>query len=305
MTVAFLCAGQGAQNRDMLRVVAGHPAARPVLDAAGAALGCDLVRFVAEAPEAALFANRAGQVLTVAAAVAWWTALGSEPPAIVAGYSVGQVAALACAGVIAPQAAPAIAAARAECMDRAAPPGAGLAAVTGLAHADVAALARAHGLAVAIDNGPGSVVLGGAGDALEAALAAARARGAARAVRLPVAVPSHTPLLAAATPAFRRVLEDAKLRAPDPAIHLIDGLAGDRVWTIADAVAAASDALSTTIHWASCQEVCMEAGATRLLEIGPGRALARMAAEREETIPVRAAADFQTIEGVRAWLRGD
>lgn len=304
MTTAFLCAGQGEQGRQMLRGLSDDPRARLVLDAAGRVLGCDLPRFVAEAPEPALFANRAGQVLTVAVATGWWAAVAPGTPAIVAGYSVGQIAALACAGVIPLEAAPVVAARRAEAMDRAAPPGAGLAAVVGLARPAVEALVRAHEVAIAIDNGPDSVVLGGAGDALEAAVAAARDRGATRAVRLPVAVPSHTALLSAAATDFRRVLGAAGPRAPGPAIHLVDGRTGDRAWTAADAVAAAVDAVSTTIDWASCLEACREAGATRILEIGPGRALARMASARDPAIPVRAAADFQTVDGVRAWLRG-
>ena len=302
--VAILCSGQGGQHRDMFRLVGTVPAAASVFEAAAPLLGgIDPRRFVQEAEEAALFANHAGQVLCCAQALAAWAMLeGSRPSGIVlAGYSVGELAAWGCAGLLDPAQTLRLAAARAAAMDRAAPAGAGLAAIVGLRRDALDPLLRTHDLAVAIVNGDDSFVIGGAGEALDACLVEARRQGAAKAGRLRVAIPSHTPLLEPAAAAFATVLDRETLHAQGAAIRLLRGIDAETVRDPRAGLRKLALQVAQTIDWAACLQACREAGATRFLELGPGSALARMAAT-DPSAASRAVEQFGTADGVRAWL---
>ena len=303
--VAILCSGQGGQHRDMFRLVGAAPAAAPVFEAAAAFLGgIDPRRFVQEAEEAALFANRAGQVLCCTQALAAWAMLeGGRPSAIVlAGYSVGELAAWGCAGLLDPAQTLRLTAERAAAMDRAAPAGAGLAAIVGLRRDALDPLLRTHDLAIAIVNGADSFVVGGAGEALDACLVEAGRRGATKAGRLRVAIPSHTSLLEPAAVEFGAALERQTLHAQGAGIRLLSGIDADTVRDPRAGLRKLALQVARTIEWDMCLQACREAGATRFLELGPGAVLARMAAV-DPSFAARAIEQFSTADGVRAWLK--
>ena len=302
---AILCSGQGGQHRDMFRLVGDVPEAALVFEAATHLLdGIDPRRFVREAAEAALFANHTGQVLCCTQALAAWAMLGDGRPdrVVLAGYSVGELAAWGCAGWFDPAQTLHLAAERASAMDRAAPDDAGLAAIVGLRRDAIDALLEAHAVEVAIVNGADSFVVGGPGEALEACLAAARQQGATRAGRLRVAVPAHTCLLAGADSAFEAVLVRQTLRAPGTGVRLLSGIDAETVRDPRAGLRKLARQVTTTIDWAACLEACREAGATRFLELGPGGALARMAAG-DAPAAARALEQFRTADGVRAWAK--
>ncbi len=302
---AILCSGQGGQHRDMFRLVGDVPEAAPVFEAAGRLLdGIDPRRFVQEAAEAALFANRAGQVLCCTQALAAWAMLGDGRPdrVVLAGYSVGELTAWGCAGWFDPAQTLHLAAERAAAMDRATRPGAALAAIVGLRREALEALLRAHAVEVAIVNGTDSFVVGGPGEALEACLAAARQQGATRAGRLRVAVPAHTSLLAGADTAFEAVLVRQTLRAQAAGVRLLSGIDAETMRDPHAGLRKLALQVTTTIDWAACLEACREAGATQFLELGPGGALARMAAG-DAPASARALEQFHTADGVRAWAK--
>ena len=302
--LAILCSGQGRQGRGMFDLVADAPEARCVFEAAAAALGGRDPRDVAaQDGEDALHVNATAQVLCCAQALAVWAVLKPrlESPLVVAGYSVGEVAAWGVAGALQPAAVFDIVARRAALMDEATDAPSGLLAVRGLSAAALDALCREAGVHVAIRNAPDRVVVGGRRDALERAGTAAEARGAS-VTPIPVNVPSHTPLLRGASERFGAVLCDLEdVRMPD--IRLLSGIDGAAVFDVRDGLDKLGKQVARTIDWAACMEACRSDGATRALELGPGDALARMMGDVLGERDSRSVAEFRTLDGVLRWAR--
>lgn len=304
MTLAVLLSGQGGQHPGMFDLTADLPEAQGVFAAAAPLLGQDprdLVRSGAD-----LHANRTGQILCCVAGLAAWTLVRRAQPArlVVVGYSIGDLAAFGCAGLFAPETVLQLAAARAEAMDAAVGPGYGLAGLRGLPAARAFAMAEAQGCHPAIRNAADSVVVGGAVASLDALCAEALAAGAARAVRLPVHIPSHTPLLAPAAEAFRERLGAAPLATPPrPAPRLLSGLDGAAVFRPEAGLPKLAAQVAQTLDWAACLEGVGEFGATRVIELGPGHALATMARTALPEAQVHALEDFRRTDGVVQWIR--
>lgn len=305
MTLAILLSGQGGQHPGMFDLTADRPEAQAIFAAAMQLLGGRDPRDVARTGGDELHANRTGQILCCVAALAAWSALGSARPAraIVAGYSIGDLAAWGVAGRFEPDVVLTLAARRAEAMDAATGQEFGLAGIRGLRLEVLDTLAARHGCHLAIRNAPDSGVVGGRRDALDALCSEASGSGAQRAVILPVQTPSHTPLLSAATDAFRDILAAAKqVRPPPGAPRLISGLDGGAVFRVEEGLEKLAVQISRTIDWAACLEACGEYGADRVLELGPGHALATMARLAVPEARVHALEEFRSISGVIDWL---
>ncbi len=305
MTLALLCSGQGHQHPDMFALTADAPAAAPVFAAATRALdGRDARRLVRE-PGVDLHTNALGQVLCCTQALAAHAALRPAfgDDLVVAGYSVGELAAWGCAGLIDPDAAIALARERAAVMDAASGPDDGLAYVKGLPRARVDALCETRGVTVAIINPDDTFVLGGGRRALVAACEAATQAGAARTGVLKVVVASHTPALRRASEAFADALARRTVEGGlEPGVRLLSGVDGTTVGDVSVGRAKLARQISHTIDWAACLQACREAGATTALELGPGNALAGMVMSALPDVRARALDDFRTLDGVRAWL---
>ena len=303
--LAILCSGQGGQNPAMFDLVADCPEAEPVFAAAAGVLGRDPRQFVRQAAPAELFSDRGGQILCCVQALAAWQALGPARPdtAVIAGYSVGELAAWGCAGALDGPATLGLVQRRAAAMDAAAPSDGGLAAILGLRRPTLEPILARHAVDIAIVDGVDSFVVGGHRAALAAACREAAERGARRTVDLPVAVPSHTPFLSAATQQFRPVLRAASPRLPRAAYRLLAGIDGDTIFDIETGIDKLARQISTTIDWAACLESCRSAGAERALELGPGAALSHMASALFPDGRARAVEDFHTLAGLRTWLR--
>lgn len=299
MSLALLCPGQGAQHPSMFDRVRGDAAARDVLDGVSEVLGQDV--FTAARAEQR-FDNALAQPLLCAASLAHWQALRTllPTPAMVAGYSIGELATHAIAGSIAMRSCLTLAAQRATCMDTASPAGAGMQAVLGLDRARVDALCAAHAVHVAIANGHDHFILGGAHTGLQALANDARAAGAE--IRpLPVTVPSHTPLLQAAVPAFAAALTAVEWRRPQ--LPVLAGIDARPVRERMGMVHTLSAQLAQTIEWAQVMRQLFERGARVFLQLGPGTALARMSASAYPCCEVRAVEEFQHLEGAADWVR--
>jgi [acyl-carrier-protein] S-malonyltransferase len=299
MGLALLFPGQGAQHPQMLRWLDARPEARPVLDAMAARLGRDWRQRLEDAHW--LHANAVAQVLLTGVGLAAWRVLGPglPPPVAVAGYSVGELAAFAAAGVLDADTALALAAARAQAMDAsAAGQSTGLLALQG---PQALRLAReAEALSVAIRISDERVIVGAATTALNAHEARWNAAGL-RCTRLPVAIASHTPAMAAAAAAFERCLAAVELRPARMAV--VCNFTGAASRSTAVLAAALAGQIASTVLWDNCMDCLAERQIRCVLEVGPGAALSAMWRERHPEIPVRSIDEFQSAEGVLAWVQ--
>ncbi|RCW66665.1 ACP S-malonyltransferase [Pseudorhodoferax soli] len=296
MAWALVFSGQGGQHPGMLPWLAEDALTRSV----GARLGvADWRASLADADWGAR--NAHAQCLLTGLALAAWAQLAPlvPPPAAIAGYSVGELAAFSAAGVFDAATALDLAQARAVAMDRCAAQAPG--GLLGLSQCTPAVLERllADGsLAIAIRNGIDSVVLGGPPAALARAEAAARAAGA-HATPLRVAVASHTPAMQPAAAAFAERLAGLPLARPHTPLF---SNAADRVASAAQAGQALAAQIATTVRWDECMDNLHARGVDRVLEIGAGQALARLWNQRHPGVPARAADEFRSAQAIAAWL---
>ena len=292
---ALLCPGQGSQHPAMLDLALQTAAGRAALEEASAAAGLDIAKRVRAGEN--LFEPVFAQVCLVATQLATWRALAPLVPApeVVAGYSVGEVSSWSCAGTWTVAEAIGIVHHRALLMRDASPAGCAMLAVTGIDGTRLATAAGAH-VAIVVDAqhhilaGPGPA-LAGMAEALEAAGATLRP--------LPVGVPSHTPLLAAAAEGLLPFLQSRAGRAPS--MPVARGIDGRLLYSAADAPPALAEAVRRTIRWDAVQRELREFGVHAALELPPGSALARMISAANG-VAARAVADFRSAEGVAAWV---
>ena len=298
MSFAIVFSGQGTQHPDMLPWLAEDDLVRETC----AVLAVTDWRARMQDRAWAL-ANANAQVLLTGLGLAAWQQLATALPlpACVAGYSVGELAAFSAAGVFDARQALQLARERARAMDGCSReiPG-GLLAVTGLPMAAIEALCSEAGVALAIRNGPDSVVLGGPEAGLERTAHIATSRGA-RTTRLGVGIASHTPWMHGAAEAFAQTLANAAMQRPLPQVALFSN-AADRVRDAAQAGHALAAQIETTVRWDDCMENIHARAPRCVLEIGPGRALARMWAQRYPDTPARSCDDFRSVSAVVDWI---
>jgi [acyl-carrier-protein] S-malonyltransferase len=306
MTLAILCSGQGRQHRDMFALTGDAPEVAHLFAHATTLLGGrDPRDFVRGEPDEALHRNRAGQILCTLQPLAAACALGDAVPrgVIIAGYSVGEVAAWGVGGLFDAIATLDLVARRAEAMDAATRAGDGLIFVRGLSREEIGDLCERHGAAIAIVNPGDAFVIGGGREALSRIAADAQAMHAARVVALPVEVASHTKRLAGASAVFRETLRMAPAVFPSSTgARILSGIDAAPVVSLESGLDKLAAQISHTVQWADCLQACVEAGATGFLELGPGHALSGMAAEIAPGVPARSLDDFRSLQGVRAWV---
>ena len=306
MTLAILCSGQGPQHPAMFALT-GHTQEAAELFAHAATLldGRDPRAMVQTEAPSTLHRNREGQILCALQTLAAAAMLRAAWPRrlVIAGYSVGEVAAWGVAGLVDPRTTLDLVARRAEAMDASSAPGDGLLFVRGLSRPNVDDLCLRHDAAIAIVNPGDAYVLAGGGDALGALAEDAKGQGATRVVRVAVDVASHSARLAAASVAFRKALDEAPMRSgPDAGVRLLSGIDGSPVLDVGAASDKLAAQISQTVQWSACLDGCLEAGASQVLELGPGRTLADMVAGVWPNVPAHSLEDFRTPEGARAWL---
>jgi [acyl-carrier-protein] S-malonyltransferase len=298
MSLALLFPGQGSQHPQMLPWLHDQPEALPVLEALARQLGGPWRDRLVDA--AWLHANAVAQPLLTGTSIAAWRVLAPRlpPPAVVAGYSVGELAAFAVAGVFDAATALDLAAARAQAMDEsAAGQDAGLLAVQG---PGALALARSSALAVAIRISAEFVLVGGYAQALESQAERWREQGL-RCTRLPIAIASHTPAMAAAAAAFARRLAATDMKPAHAAVVCnFTGAASRSQYALRTALAGQ---IASTVRWDDCMDCIAERGVRCVLEVGPGAALAAMWRERHPGIPARSVDEFQSPDGVALWVQ--
>ena len=306
MSRAFVFPGQGAQALGMGRDLAdAYPASRAVFEEVDDALGERLSAVIWGEDEDALRLTRNAQPALMAMSMAAMRALEAEgvdvtAAAFVAGHSLGEYSALAAARSLALGDAARLLRLRGEAMQRAVPVGEGaMAAILGVdldaARRIAGEAARAQVLEAANDNDPGQVVLSGAREAVERAVAAAPGLGARRAVMLPVSAPFHCALMAPAAAAMAEALAGVEI-AP-PAVPLVANVSA-RAEGDPDAIRALLvEQVTGLVRWREGVAWMASQGVATLWEIGAGRALSGMARRIDRSLSARPVA---TPEEVRA-----
>jgi [acyl-carrier-protein] S-malonyltransferase len=304
--IAILCSGQGYQGADMFDLLADAPEAGPVFKAAKFVLdGSDPRQLVRETSKEALHADKVGQILCCTQAMAAWAVLSAKVPRplVVAGYSVGELAAWGVAGLLDYEGVLDLAVQRAAAMDAATRQPSGLAAIRGLKRDTLGAICRTHGAFVAIVNAADQMVVGGTSEALAAVIQEAKGHGAERTTALPVAVPAHTPLLAVASDRFRQELTKARLPAEMPSgVRLLSGIDGATVFNVHAGADKLARQIKQSVDWASCMESSRAAGVTKVVELGPGNVLARLMHEFMPDGDVHSLSEFHSLPGFEHWV---
>jgi [acyl-carrier-protein] S-malonyltransferase len=177
-------------------------------------------------------------------------------------------------------------------------------AIRGLKRDTLDPICAAHGAYVAIVNAEDQMVVGGTSEALAAVIHDAQSYGAERTTMLPVAVPAHTPLLAAASDRFRQALTKAQLPAEVPSgVRLLSGIDGAAVFDVRAGADKLTRQIQQTVDWAACMQSCRAAGVTKVIELGPGNALARLMHEFMPDGDVHSLSEFRSLPGFEHWVQ--
>jgi len=308
MTFALIFPGQGSQAIGMLQPFAGDKIVRETFAEASELLGRDLWELVDAGPAEDLDStvNTQPVMLTAGYAVyrAWRNAGGAEP-ALVAGHSLGEYTGLIAAGVIAFREALPLVRFRAEAMQDAVPAGTGaMAAILGLDDDAVRAACEeaAQGQVVeAVNfNAPNQVVIAGHRAAVERGAEAARARGARRAVMLPVSAPFHSSLLNPAAARLAEYLKQVALSPPRiPLLNNVDVAIVSDTEKVKDALARQA---CHPVRWVEVIRAMAAAGITHVAECGPGRVLAGLTKRIDASLYSVAITDPQSLQRTLAVL---
>ncbi len=287
MSIAFTFPGQGSQSVGMGRDLAmAFPEARRVFEEVDAALGEPLSRLIWEGPEEQLTLTANAQPALMAVSIAALRALearGSslaDSAAYVAGHSLGEYSALAATGALSLADAARLLRVRGNAMQHAVPVGQGaMAAILGLEQAEVEAVcAEAAALAtcqIANDNGGGQLVVSGAKAGVEAAARLALAKGAKRAIMLPVSAPFHSALMQPAAEAMRAALAEVAIGRPSvPVVSNVAVAPLTEPRQIADRLI---EQVTGRVRWRETIEWFAAHGVTTLVEIGAGKVLSGLA----------------------------
>jgi len=312
MSFAFVFPGQGSQSVGMLATLAAaEPVVQETFSEASAALGYDLWKLCQEGPEERLGSTEFTQPAMLAAGVATWRVWrkhGGGLPGAMAGHSLGEYSALVASGVLDFATAAALVQFRGQAMQAAVPAGQGaMAAILGIddAAVDAACKEAAQGEVVqaANFNSPGQVVIAGAATAVDRAVEILKTKGAKRAIRLPVSVPSHSALMRPAAERLAQRLADVKLNPSQVRdIYTVDVRKHGDAASIRQALV---EQLVKPVRWTETIQAIVAAGARVIVECGPGRILTPLnrRIEKNKEISMLAIEDPESLAAALAACR--
>ncbi|HSH42588.1 MAG TPA: ACP S-malonyltransferase [Arenicellales bacterium] len=310
MALAFVFPGQGSQSIGMLKALAESFAeVQETFEEASDALGYDLWSLTQNGPESELNRTEITQPAMLAAGVATWRVWrkqgGTEPQAL-AGHSLGEYAALVCAGSLGFAETAGLVAERGRLMQAAVPEGEGaMAAILGLDDATVESLcrdaARDQVVAAVNYNSPGQVVVAGNAAAVDRVLALASEAGAKRAIKLAVSAPSHCALMQSAAEKLAERLRTVEVEAPRiPVINNADVETPSDEDTIR---AALSRQLYNPVRWVETVRRMAGEGVDRVVECGPGKVLAGLNKRIDRGMAVHPVYDPETLDKALAAIQ--
>jgi [acyl-carrier-protein] S-malonyltransferase len=310
MKLAMVFPGQGSQAVGMLRAYAGLPGVAEVRREAGEALGADFLALLDEGPAEALGLTVNTQPAMVTAGYAAfraWRELGGAEPEMVAGHSLGEYTALTAASAIAFRDCLPLVRYRAQAMQEAVPEGQGAMAVIlnlgdDAVRAACAEVAQQDVVEAVNFNAPGQVVIAGHKAAVQRAMEACKAKGARRALPLPVSAPFHCALMRPAAERLRGYLADVAVAVPRfPLVNNVDV----KVETQPSAIKAALvRQAASPVRWVETVRKMRAEGVTHVVECGPGKVLAGTAKRIDGELQVFALADQASLEQALAAIRG-
>jgi [acyl-carrier-protein] S-malonyltransferase len=281
MRIAFVFPGQGSQSVGMMQSFAELPGVHETFAQASELLGQDLWKLAAGGPADELDLTANTQPVMLVAGVALyraWQARQGSAPAIMAGHSLGEYTALVAGGALEFADAVPLVRFRARAMQEAVPAGVGaMAAILGLEDDDVRAIcaeaSSANEVAEAANfNSPAQVVIAGNKAAIERGMQIAEARGAKRAVLLPMSVPSHCSLMRPAAERMRKELGSLSFRRGTvPVLHNADVKSAESADAIKNALVRQ---LVQPVRWVETVRQMVSDGVTHIVECGPGKVLA-------------------------------
>ena len=304
MNVAFVFPGQGSQSVGMMAAYGESAVIRQAFAEASDALGQDLWQMIAEGPADVLAQTVNTQPLMLTAGIAVyreWIARGGAVPALVAGHSLGEYSALVAAGALDFAEAVKLVRLRAQAMQEAVPQGEGaMAALLGLDEAQAieacAEAAQGDVVSAANLNSPGQIVIAGSKAAVERAIVTAKAKGAKRAVLLPVSAPFHCALMKPAAERLQQALVEIEVRVPSiPVLNNVDVAVEDQPGRIKDALVRQA---YSPVRWIETVQEIARRGATHVFECGPGKVLAGMTKRIEGGLQGGAIADAASLDDI-------
>jgi [acyl-carrier-protein] S-malonyltransferase len=308
---AFIFPGQGSQSVGMLDAWGDHAAVRETLAEASSALGEDVARLIREGPKEALDLTTNTQPVMLTAGVACyrsWRAEGGAEPAAVAGHSLGEYSALVAAGALTLADALPLVRFRAQAMQEAVPVGTGaMAAILGLdaetVRAGCAEAAAASGEVVeAVNfNDPKQTVIAGSKAGVEKGCEVLKAKGAKRALPLPVSAPFHSSLMKPAAERLRQRLAAVSIATPRiPVVNNIDVAVQTDAAAIRDALVRQAFG---PVRWVEVVQALRARGLATLIECGPGKALAGMVKRIDAEAATTTIFDPATLAEARALVQ--
>jgi [acyl-carrier-protein] S-malonyltransferase len=305
---ALLFAGQGAQVVGMGRDLAEKfPSARAWFDRANAALGYDLTAICFDGPEAELTKTEHAQPGIFLASWVAFELLKEHAPTLkfeaAAGLSLGEFTALAAAGALSFEDGLSLVRQRGQFMQEAcdATRG-GMAAVIGLDESPTREVCAAAGVVLANLNCPGQLVISGETDKIAQAVELAKAKGARRAIPLPVAGAYHSPLMAEAQPKLAAALSRVRLSAPT--VPVVSNVTAQFHGTPAEISARLVEQVTSSVLWEKSMRELLAQGFTRFIELGPGTALGGFLKRIDKNAQMLNIADVASLEATLKALNG-
>ena len=304
MKFAFVFPGQGSQAIGMLNGFGDNPVVKDTLSEASEAIKVDLAKMIAEGPKEELDLTTNTQPVMLAAAVAtWraWLAAGGAMPALVAGHSLGEYSALVAAGALQFADAVPLVRFRAQAMQEAVPVGqGGMAAILGLSDEDVRAVCADAAQGEVVEpvnfNAPAQVVIAGHKGAVERACDAAKARGAKRALVLPVSAPFHSSLLQPASIRLRDYMAGLTFAVPAlPLVNNVDVAIVNDPASIKDALVRQA---ASPVRWVETVQKFAAEGVSHLIECGPGKVLSGLTKRINSDLTGDAIVDQASLERI-------
>ena len=307
---AFVFPGQGSQAVGMLDAWGDHPAVRDTLAEASDALGEDIGRLIHDGPKEQLDLTTNTQPVMLAAGVACyraWLADGGTEPIAVAGHSLGEYSALVAAGALTLRDALPLVRFRAQAMQEAVPVGVGaMAAILGLDAQSVRDVCNevATGSGEVVEavnfNDPKQTVIAGSKAGVDKACEALKAKGAKRALPLPVSAPFHSSLMRPAAERLKEKLAGTTIAAPRIAVvNNVDVKVETDPAAIRDALVRQAFG---PVRWVEVVQALRERGLRHIVECGPGKVLAGMVKRIDGDVATATIADPASLAEVKGLL---